>query len=377
MHRRQWDIFCKVIDNFGDIGISWRLSADLAARGQQVRLWVDDPSALAWMAPDGAPGVEVRPWEQASDASDLSALLAAAPGEVLIEAFGCEIPPAFLGVWAAQTPIAGRCWINLEYLSAEAYVERSHALPSPVRLGPAAGSTKWFYYPGFTPRTGGLLREPGLVERMSAFETNAAEGWLLRHGLQARPAPGPAPLRVSLLCYEPPALGALLAEWAARGMAARPVDLLVTAGRSAQAVRAALALLGGDAARSNWLGITWLPWLSQQDFDKLLWACDLNFVRGEDSVLRAVWTGKPFVWQIYPQDDAAHLPKLAAFLKQIGAPQSLQAFHAAWNQTGQTLALPDAAGLADWQAHARAARAPLLAQDDLTSRLLHFVVKNR
>ena len=59
MHRRQWDIFCKVIDNFGDIGISWRLSADLAARGQQVRLWVDDASALAWMAPDGAASFSV------------------------------------------------------------------------------------------------------------------------------------------------------------------------------------------------------------------------------------------------------------------------------------------------------------------------------
>ena len=377
MNRRQWDIFCKVIDNFGDIGVSWRLSADLAARGQQVRLWVDDASALAWMAPDGAPGVEVRPWEQASDVSDLSALFAAAPGEVLIEAFGCEIPPAFLGVWAAQAPAASRCWINLEYLSAEAYVERSHALPSPVQHGPAAGYTKWFYYPGFTPRTGGLLREPGLVERMNAFETDEAEGWLLRQGVQARPAPGPAPLRVSLLCYEPPALGALLAEWSARGMVGRPVDLLVTAGRSAQAVRAALERLGADAPRTDWLAITWLPWLSQQDFDKLLWACDLNFVRGEDSVLRAVWTGKPFVWQIYPQDDDAHLPKLAAFLNQMGAPQSLQAFHAAWNQTGPTLPLPDAATLAEWQAHARAARAPLLAQDDLTSRLLEFVVKNR
>jgi uncharacterized repeat protein (TIGR03837 family) len=382
MHRRQWDIFCKVIDNFGDIGISWRLGADLAARGQQVRLWVDDASALAWMAPAGAAYVEVLNWSQAKDATALQKLQAA-PGEVLVEAFGCEIPPEFLAAWVASPPAehetgaARCCWLNLEYLSSEAYVERSHALPSPVRHGPVAGGTKWFYYPGFTPRTGGLLREPGLVERMSAFETDEAEGWLLRHGLQSRPAPGPAPLRVSLLCYEPPALGALLAEWAARGLAGRPVELLVTAGRSAQAVRAALARLGVEAARTDWLGITWLPWLSQQDFDKLLWACDLNFVRGEDSVLRAVWTGKPFVWQIYPQEDAAHRPKLAVFLKLMGAPQSLQAFHTAWNEAGQTLTLPDAAGLAEWQTHARAARVPLLAQDDLTSRLLQFVAKNR
>ena len=376
MNSRQWDIFCKVIDNFGDIGVSWRLCADLAARGQQLRLWVDDPSALTWMAPDGAPGVEVLNWSQAYDDIALQKLQAA-PGEVLIEAFGCEIPPAFLSAWAAQAPAAGRRWVNLEYLSAEAYVERSHALPSPVQHGPAAGLTKWFYYPGFTAHTGGLLREPSLIERMSAITADEAEGWLQRLGVQARPAPGPVPLRVSLLCYEPPALGALMAEWSTRGMAGRPVDLLVTAGRSAQAVRAALARLGGDANRSHWLSISWLPWLSQLDFDKLLWACDLNFVRGEDSVLRAVWTGKPFVWQIYPQEDAAHLPKLAAFLKQMDAPKSLQAFHAAWNQAGKTLAPPGAADLTDWQTHARAARAALLAQDDLASRLLQFVAKNR
>ena len=61
-----WDIFCRVIDNHGDLGVCWRLSCDLAARGQQVRLWVDDASALQWMA-SGAlqgevPDVRVLPW---------------------------------------------------------------------------------------------------------------------------------------------------------------------------------------------------------------------------------------------------------------------------------------------------------------------------
>ncbi len=58
----QWDIFCRVIDNFGDIGVCWRLATQLAGQGQQVRLWVDDASALQWMAPEGCPGVEVRAW---------------------------------------------------------------------------------------------------------------------------------------------------------------------------------------------------------------------------------------------------------------------------------------------------------------------------
>ncbi|WP_313335498.1 elongation factor P maturation arginine rhamnosyltransferase EarP, partial [Comamonas sp.] len=75
-----WDIFCQVIDNFGDIGVCWRLAADLARRGCQVRLWVDDGSALAWMAPQGAPGVTVHPWPGAVPASGIA--------DVVVEAFG-------------------------------------------------------------------------------------------------------------------------------------------------------------------------------------------------------------------------------------------------------------------------------------------------
>ena len=383
MNRRlQWDIFCKVIDNFGDLGVSWRLSADLAARGQAVRLWVDDASALSWMAPLGAPGVTVLPWGQAADAAALAALLPANPGKVLVEAFGCEIPPEFLSAWLAaplpghSSPVAGRCWLNLEYLSAEAYVARCHALPSPVQHGPAAGCSKWFFYPGFTPQTGGLLREAGLIERMTAFEAKDAGRWLQNLGLQVAAPAKASPLRVSMLCYEPQALAALLRQWSARGLAGRPVELLVTPGRSAQAVKAAMAEANCPRG-SVGLRITCLPWLSQQDYDKLLWACDMNFVRGEDSVLRALWTGKPFVWQIYPQQDAAHLPKLAAFLQQNQLTGAAQSFHAAWNNSSQPLPEVDAGALADWQCQTRAARARLLAQDALGDSLLKFVAKNR
>jgi len=380
--RRQWDIFCRVIDNFGDIGVSWRLSADLAARGQAVRLWVDDASALSWMAPLGAPGVTLLPWGRAADAGALAALLPPNSGEVLVEAFGCEIPPEFLSAWLAEplpghtSPVAGRCWLNLEYLSAEAYVARSHALPSPVQHGPAAGCSKWFFYPGFTPQTGGLLREAGLIERMTSFESKEAESWLQSLGLQVATPGSALPLRVSMLCYEPAALATLLRQWSARGLAGRPVELLVTPGRSALAVKAAMAETNSPLDSAG-LRITCLPWLSQQDYDKLLWACDMNFVRGEDSVLRALWTGKPFVWQIYPQQDGAHLPKLAAFLQQNQLTGAAQNFHAAWNDSSQPLPEVDAGALADWQAQTRAARARLLSQDALGDSLLKFVAKNR
>ena len=367
--RRQWDIFCKVIDNFGDIGVCWRLSADLAARGERVRLWVDDASALSWMAPTGDPGVEVLQWSQSVESSAVSALLARQPSDVLIEAFGCDIPPEFLALWVAQPPQShpARCWLNLEYLSAESYVERCHAMPSLVSQGPAAGWTKWFFYPGLTQQTGGLLREPWLMQRMADAEP------------QDEQQRDTSRLRVSLFCYEPPALAALLAEWSRHGLAGHPVELLVTAGRTAQAVKAALSQwpVDQEKAEPELLKITWLPWLSQTEFDHLLWRCDLNFVRGEDSVLRALWAGKPFVWSIYPQDDGAHMPKLEAFLQQLDAPSSLKAFHGAWNTADEKLAAPSAADLAEWRQHAQAARAALLEQEDMTSRLLQFVAKNR
>ena len=367
--RRQWDIFCKVIDNFGDIGVCWRLSADLGARGERVRLWVDDASALSWMAPTGAAGVEVLPWTEPLEPTAVSALLTSQPGDVLIEAFGCDIPPEFLTHWVAQPAQSqhARCWLNLEYLSAESYVEHCHAMPSLVSHGPAAGWTKWFFYPGFTPKTGGLLREPDLFQRMADVDAQCeAQGDASR-------------LRVSLFCYEPPALTELLTDWSRRGLADQPVELLVTAGRAAQAVQAVLSQLETKSEKTTQelLQITWLPWLSQAEYDHLLWRCDLSFVRGEDSVLRALWAGKPFVWSIYPQDDGAHLPKLEAFLQQLDAPDSLKAFHRAWNKAGEKLLVPSATNLADWRQHAKAARAALLEQDDLTSRLLQFVAKNR
>ena len=356
MHQGQlWDIFCTVIDNHGDLGVCWRLARQLRDAGQQVRLWVDDASALAWMAPEVAQGqsadIEVRPWAQASDASTL------APAAVWIEAFGCALPEAFVAhgvATRAQPPL----WINLEYLSAEDWVPRMHGLPSPVMSGPAKGWTKHFVYPGFTPDTGGLLREADLSARQQAFDLPA---WRA----QQLDAMGPAALSrrrwISLFCYEPAGLPQLLAQ-----LASSADDLLlVTPGRPLAAVQQAL---NGWSQPPHWQA---LPYCAQDDFDALLWACDLNFVRGEDSLVRALWTGQPFVWHIYPQDDHAHHAKLEAFLDWLQAPGSLRQFHRVWNgiEAGPLPTL-DAPTLADWAACVQAARARALAQPDLCTQLL-------
>ncbi|MES2945751.1 MAG: elongation factor P maturation arginine rhamnosyltransferase EarP [Pseudomonadota bacterium] len=400
MNRRppalQWDIFCKVIDNFGDIGVSWRLAADLASRGQRVRLWVDDASALAWMCPEGAAGVQLLEWTPALQQHDLASL-ENSPCDVMLEAFGCDIAPEFIAVCIHHSVATGHkpLWINLEYLSAEAYVARCHGLPSLLHSGPAAGWTRWFFYPGFNAQTGGLLRETDLASRQAAFDRTA---WLASQGIVLN-----GELVVSLFCYEPPALEQLLWQLMRIGQQGQPVRLLVAAGRAQQAVKAALSDLAIEKTEHadytslslkfkghESLLISYLPLLTQHDFDHLLWASDINFVRGEDSVIRALWAGKPFVWQIYPQDDGAHSAKLDAFLDMLGAPDSLRVFHHQWNDCNWSRARTESAekpaestlpalgdDLPAWTEAVLAARSGLMAQDDLSSSLLQFVNKNR
>ncbi len=364
---KTWDIFCQVIDNFGDIGVCWRLATGLAAQGLQVRLWIDDACALHWMAPQGCAGVNVHAWSQPL------ALDGLAPGDVLVEAFGCTIAPEFIAHCAAHTAanainginITQPIWINLEYLSAEPYVERCHAMPSPVLSGPAAGWTKWFFYPGFSPGTGGLLREADLPQRQASFQRG---DWLHRQGIAETDT-----LYLSLFCYEPVALGPLLVQL---DTGAAAVQLLVTPGRATAAVQTEILSkkwLNRPLDMRDKLSISYIQSSSQRDFDHLLWASDLNFVRGEDSLVRALWAGAPLVWQIYPQADNAHHDKLEAFLDWLQAPPSLRQFHRVWNGVlpHRPSSLP-ALDLPAWRACIQAARTRLLQQDDLVTQLLSF-----
>ena len=298
-----WDIFCNVIDNFGDIGVCWRLARQLAAEhGLAVRLWVDELAAFPWICPEidthsvrqNACGVEVRHW--AGDFPDVI------PGAVVIEAFACHQPERFVEAMAVRNPTP--VWINLDYLSAEAWVSGCHALPSPH---PRLPLIKYFFFPGFNETTGGLLRENDLEIRCSSF--HAAEFW---RELGLLP-PADGALIVSLFAYENPAIADLLEIWANGKV---PVCCLAPVTRTLGAIETFIGrpLQAGDVASQGKLEIRMLPFVAQPDYDLLLWCCDVNFVRGEDSFVRAQWAAKPMVWHIYPQDDDAHRVKLNAFL---------------------------------------------------------------
>ncbi len=388
----QWDVFCRVIDNHGDLGVCWRLSCHLAAHGHRVRLWVDQASDLQWMAPEGNPGVSVHPWPHEADLAwpdapqpadssmangaqvqhlpQATTTVPPAPNMLhgVIEAFGCQLPAGVQATLARMSPPP--VWINLEYLSAEPHVARLHGLPSPVMSGPARGMQKWFFYPGFTAQTGGLLHpmpwgHPAQTQAHAPALVDAPDDSTPGH---ARPAA----LRVLLFCYEPASLNNWLTAWADGQVR---VDVSVCAGRASQAVQAWLDQRG--LRSSGALRITQLPWVSQTQFDALLANHDLNLVRGEDSLVRALWAGQALVWQIYPQDDGVHHAKLAAFLSTLGAPAEVVQAHLAWNaDTAQAPPVFDRSHLAATRQWARATRRSLLAQADLAQQLIDFAQRH-
>lgn len=375
---KTWDIFCRVIDNFGDIGVCWRLARQLAAEhNQSVRLWVDDLDSLIRIWPETrqsdlqqVAGVEVRRWT-AKLVSNVQV------AEVVIEAFACDIPAAYVDEMAkrkqsGQAPV----WINLDYLSAESWVEDCHLMPS---THPATGLRKTFFFPGFPSRTGSLLREQALISARDDFQ---AAPWLQSIGVK----PQPDALVVSLFAYENPSAANLLKAWA---NSSKPIHCLIPSGKILTSIKQALGqdLDVGAVYQQENLHLQALPFLTQTEYDKLLWACDINFVRGEDSFVRAQWAAKPMVWHIYPQDGEAHITKLNAFLDiyTAQAPSPLKAILCqswlAWNQGGdgdigtswQQLFLQ----LDNWQQHSRYWCDSLLEQPDLTSQLVAFCTKRQ
>ncbi len=328
------DIFCAVIDNYGDIGVCWRLARQLVAeRGWQVRVFVDDLKAFHALCPavdttldtQMAEGVAIEHWHTPTHVGDTLQI-----ADVVIEAFACELPAAYVAGMARRDPKP--VWFNLEYLSAEDWVADFHLRPSPHARH---ALTKTFFFPGLGPKTGGVLKERTLDAARETFSRDT--WWRARIGSNAPPA---STTVISLFAYENPAIDSLLAQWRD---SATNIALLVPEGRISGAIARFFALPAfpaGSKAKSGSLNAYGLGFVEQPLYDSMLWAADLNFVRGEDSFVRAQWAQKPFVWQIYPQSDDAHLPKLDAALDHYahGLPKlartSLARFWHAWNDVG-------------------------------------------
>ncbi|MGC1329400.1 elongation factor P maturation arginine rhamnosyltransferase EarP [Pseudomonas sp.] len=371
--KASWDIFCCVVDNYGDIGVTWRLARQLAAEHDvAVRLWVDDLKSFERLWPSVQPQLASQ-WQQGVDICqwplEWPAVQAA---DVVIEAFGCTLPEAYRQAMAVRTTPA--LWLNLEYLSAESWVSGCHGLPSPQpdRL------QKYFFFPGFVEKTGGLLREGDLLARRQAFQADpqARRDFLASLGVTV-----PAGTRLmSLFAYENASLGEWLDALAAD---ASPTHVLVPQGRVLGDVHAWLAVEAlevGAVHRRGALSVQVVPFVPQDQYDLLLWCCDFNAVRGEDSFVRAQWAGRPLLWHIYEQEEYAHWEKLEAFLAlyveglSAEAGQALTLLWRAWNQ-GKAMGQAWGQVLQHWdelRANAEKWCARQAAQPDLATALVKF-----
>lgn len=318
-----WDIFCKIVDNFGDIGVCWRLAKQLHnEHGLVVRLWVDDlgvaqriiPQLDISLSQQTVDEITILKWHAGADFSKAV--------DVVIEAFACELPKVYLSEMAQKKSV----WVNLEYLSAESWVADFHAKPSPQ----ANGLTRYFYFPGFTEGTGGLICE--------SLVCTHDERSILKDIQLDKVCPDLAEwqdsLKISLFCYpNAPVQDLFTALIANKNKCIVHVPASRILPKVADFFGKNSIEIGEQITKDN-LTVQVLPFLSQADYDKLLSECDLNFVRGEDSWVRAIWAGKPFIWQPYFQDENTHIKKLDAFLSlfyaNFDAKHRVFEMHANW-----------------------------------------------
>lgn len=332
----RWDIFCTIVDNFGDVGFCWRLARQLVnEHGLEVRLWVDDLAIFSRIAPaidvdeerQWLQGVEIYYWRQP--------FVRIKPADVVIETFACKLPDNYILAMAdaPQQPV----WINLEYLSAENWTLDCHCLPS---FHPHLSLTKYFFFPGFVDGTGGLLLEKNLLPARIAFNNVSQEMFWQEIGIQSRRE---GELCISLFCYNDAPIKDLLLAWV---MSDFPIRVLVPQHSIDNAIGMFFgvdSLKVGQMLQSGKLQVCIIPFLEQDKYDQLLWACDINFVRGEDSFIRAQWAEQPFVWNIYPQAEQSHRLKLKAFLNLYTEGMSPEMSAAvfslwnAWNGNGQII----------------------------------------
>lgn len=309
--RQVW-LFCRVIDNFGDAGVVWRLAQNMRAHfAVDVHVWVDDVAVLQMLLPQNAHddlAVHLHQWQ--TDADTARQIAALAPVDAVVELFGCELPKPVLERIRADRPM----WLNWEYLSAEPWASQWHGLPSLQ----GDGVHKYFWLMGFDEHSGGLLREADYRHRQTCFmaDKDAQAAFRQRHGLLYDETGH----TVLLFGYEQGPWASWLAMWQANGT---PLTIWLAGGQVINGLRRAGVLPEGalDAKGAVWqagcVRLQRIEFVPQDDFDALLWLADWLLVRGEDSFVRAQYAGKPFFWHIYAQEAAAHVSKLHAFWQQV------------------------------------------------------------
>lgn len=303
-------VFVRVIDNWGDVGVGWRLCMQLACSFPwRVRLWIDDVAALGKLvlAAELAAVQDTVMVEKWSDDDSVSLRLAQLADPVMvIETFGCDLPSPVLRRMQQCQPL----WLNWEYLTAEDWAVDLQAMPSLQGNGLA----KYFWFMGIDQQSGGLLREANYLSRRNEFlqQPCVQQAFKQQYGL---PLEHVGQLWL-IFAYTSERWAEWLSMW--RG-ANEPITLWLAGPEVADSLRAAGVIAAdalqqvGDTFELEQVTMVRIPFVPQSAFDNLLWLADGAIVRGEDSFVRALWAGLPFLWHIYQQEEAVHLQKLDAY----------------------------------------------------------------
>ena len=280
------DIFCEVIDNYGDVGVTYRLAREFKRiyPNKKLRFIINQTEELNLIKK--SEDIETISYE------DISIIDSSA--DLIIESFGCVIPKEYMDKALKNSKII----INLEYFSAEDWVDGFHLQES--FLG--GNLKKYFFIPGLSQKSGGILLDNDFLERNKKVKKNK-EYYLKKFGIS-----GKYDLIGSVFSYE------------------KNFDYFIEDLKKLD--KKVLLLILSEKTQKNFIKyfdnndnydrieIVKLPFFSYDKYEELLALCDFNLVRGEDSFVRALLLGKPFLWHIYPQEENTHIKKLESFLEK-------------------------------------------------------------
>ena len=325
-------VLCKVVDNFGDIGVAWRLCRRLAKIQSKYKicLIVDDLESFSKIedrlprryAPrnDGGvaiaseatviaseakqsiiiDGIEIFPWHEDDLCHEVFCQNDGERLSIILELFQCGRPDWMERILFEEKLQRTVHIIMIDYLTAEKYAEDFHCLQSLTR---SAKVQKVNFMPGFTQKTGGLVID---------------EAW---REVPVRKADGP----VLVFTYE--------RDWTELVRALGERRILVAQGRGKVSFMTAVAECGADGFVKE------LPYLNQSEWDEVMKGCSALVIRGEESMSRACLSGIPFIWHAYPQSDEYQLVKVKALLERMRRhfePEDFEIVERAWLDINST-----------------------------------------
>ena len=280
------DIFCQVIDNYGDVGVAYRLAREFKRvyPNKKLRFVINQIEELNLIRK--SENIEVILYKDISKIENSA--------DLIIESFGCEIPKEYMDKALKNVKLI----INLEYFSAEKWVDDFHLQES--FLG--GNLKKYFFIPGLSEKSGGILLDNEFLERKKKVEANK-EYYLEKFEIKEK-----YDLIGSIFSYEKN-FDSLIEEL-------KKLDKKIILLILSEKTQKNFIKYFDNGNNYDKIKFVKLPFFTYDKYEELLALCDFNLVRGEDSFVRALLLGKPFLWHIYPQDENTHIKKLESFLEK-------------------------------------------------------------